>query len=168
LEIKSAHEEKTKAIDLEKQAVERVNEELKEVMATRDSALEEKYSLEAKIDQQKDEIEKLELELSRSQDDVSCRKMIVDDLSRVLLEHEKESADMATKMTLLMNQIMENDTQLGIKRKYTGLRIGTIRNHPCVFYFMEGANKDEYFMVIDEKSTTKTINVEFIDQFSED
>lgn len=63
---------------------------------------------------------------------------------------------------------MENDASNGIKRKYTALRVGTIRNHPCVFYFIEGKAKDEFFLVIDSKSETKTINVELIEQFSED
>ena len=63
---------------------------------------------------------------------------------------------------------MENDVSSGMKRKYTALRVGTIRNHPCVFYFVEGENKDEFFLVIDSKSETKTINVDLIDQFSED
>lgn len=168
LEIRAAQEEKNKAIALEKQAVDRVNEELKEVMDTRDVALEEKYSLESKIEGQSGEIEELKLSLHRSKEDVSCRKMIIDDLSQAMLGHEKESAEMASKMTLLMNQIMENDKETGIKRKYTALRVGTIRNHPCVFYFVEGNAKNEFFMVIDEKATTKTINVEFVDQFCED
>lgn len=76
---------------------------MQEMRETRDKALEEKYLLEEKIDGQKEEIENLNLSLSRTKDDVECRKLIIEELSKAILGHEKESAEMATKMTLLMN-----------------------------------------------------------------
>lgn len=50
--------------------------------------------------------------------------------------HEKESAEMASKLTLLKNQILENDADTGMNRKYTAVRIGTLRNYPCTFSFV--------------------------------
>jgi hypothetical protein len=59
--------------------------------------------LEGQIDRQKEENDNLTLQLQRTKEDVNCRKLIIDDLSQSIMAHEKESADMATKMTLLMN-----------------------------------------------------------------
>ena len=66
-------------------------------------------------------------------------------------------------MTLLKNQILESDTEDGMKRKYTAVRVGTIRYYPCSFSFVEGAGHREYFMVIDSKQATITVNVDHID-----
>ena len=53
-------------------------------------------------------------------------------------------------------------------RKYTAVRVGTIRYHPCTFSFVEGAARNEYFVVVDSKQATTTINVDHIDQFAQD
>ena len=53
-------------------------------------------------------------------------------------------------------------------RKYTAVRVGTIRYHPCTFSFVEGAARHEYFVVVDSKQATTTINVDHIDQFAQD
>ena len=55
--------------------------------------------MEAVVDAQKDKIEKLEIDLKRAREDVECRKMIITDLGESMLHHEKESAEMAQKLT---------------------------------------------------------------------
>ena len=82
-------------------------------------------------DEQKTEIEKLTVSLQRAKDDVECRKMIIDEMSQSMLRHEKESMDMASKLTLMKNQIMENDAIGGMMRRYAAVRLGKIRHHPC-------------------------------------
>ena len=39
------------------------------------------------------------LELQRSQEEVQCRKAMIDELSKSLLDHEAESMQMATKLS---------------------------------------------------------------------
>ena len=63
---------------------------------------------------------------------------------------------------------MESDTDYGMKRKYTAVRVGTLRYYPTSFAFVAGAEPREYFLVIDSKQATITVNVEQIDQFIED
>ena len=75
---------------------------------------------------------------------------------------------MATSLTLLKNQILENDASDGMNSKFTAVRHGKIRYHPCSFSFFKGAQKNEYFMVVDSKQSTVTINIDNVDQFHED
>ena len=39
----------------------------------------------------------------RAKEDVECRKLIIDEMSKSMLHHEKESMDMAQKLTLMKN-----------------------------------------------------------------
>lgn len=47
-----------------------------------------------------------------------------------LLDHEKESADMATKMAALKNAMMQNDLAVGMARKFGAVKITTFSNNP--------------------------------------
>lgn len=69
--------------------------------------------------------------MARAKDDVDCRKQIIDEMSNSMLHHEKESMEMASKLTLMKNQIMENDVCNGMSHRYAAVRLGTIRHHPC-------------------------------------
>jgi len=55
-------------------------------------------------------------------EDVLCRKMIIEEMNENMLAHERESSEMATKLTLMKNQIMENDTANGMEKKYGAVR----------------------------------------------
>ena len=50
--------------------------------------------------------------------------------------------------------------------RYAAVRLGTIRHHPCTVEFVKG-EEDEYFMVVDGRHETVTINFGNIDQFTE-
>lgn len=47
-----------------------------------------------------------------------------------LLEHEKESADMATKMAALKNAMMQSDMAVGMARKFGAVKLTTFNNNP--------------------------------------
>ena len=49
-----------------------------------------------------------------------------------LMKHEKDSAEMAQKLTLMKNQIMEHDAFKGMTRKYAGIKINTMKDIPVV------------------------------------
>jgi hypothetical protein len=71
--------------------------------STRDTLVQEKNTLEAFQDSQRNEIDRLETEVARAKEDVVCRKLIIDELSKNMLHHERESMDMAQKLTLMKN-----------------------------------------------------------------
>lgn len=83
--------------------IEKAKEELNEVISARDSLIMEKNKLELFQDELKQKIEDLETDLARARDDVNCRKMIIDDMSKSMLAHEQESMEMAQKLTLMKN-----------------------------------------------------------------
>ena len=84
-----------------------------------------------------------------------------------MMNHERESMEMANKLTLMKNQIMENDIAYGMMKRHPAVRLGKIRHHPCTIEFVQGEEEDDYFMVIDGRHETITINLNNIDQFSE-
>ena len=70
------------------------------------------------------------------------RKLVIDEMGQSMLAHEKEEADLAQKLTLMKNQIMENDTGFGMSKRYGCVRKGwgglqsvacTVSKHVLVF-----------------------------------
>ena len=135
--------------------------------------MQQKNKLEGDHDEQKAVIEKLEEQCQRAKEDVECRKLIIDEMSQSMLFHERESMEMAQKLTLMKNQIMETDAANGMQRRFAAVRLGTIRHHPCTVQFMEGVpnanNQDDagFYMVIDGRYETTTIDCNNIDSFNE-
>ena len=68
--------------------MERSNTELTEVREDRDDLIQEKNKLMTFQDSQRTEIERLEIELTRAKEDVACRKLIIDEMSKSMLGHE--------------------------------------------------------------------------------
>lgn len=130
-EIKVSKEEKAKALAERDESITRASSELNEVREARDALNEQKNKLESFHDGQRSEIDRLETEVARAREDVDCRKLIIDEMSKSMLGHEKESMEMAQKLTLMKNQIMENDAAGGMMHRYAAVRLGTIRHHPC-------------------------------------
>ena len=68
---------------------------------------------------------------------------------------------------------METDAANGMQRRFAAVRLGTIRHHPCTVQFMEGVpsaiNEDDagFYMVIDGRYETTTIDCNNIDSFNE-
>ena len=60
MEVKEAHELKKKEVQKMQDNIDEINNELKEVRDKRDMLYDEKYQVEAVVDEQKDKIEKLE------------------------------------------------------------------------------------------------------------
>lgn len=69
----------------------------------RDANIQEKFKLEQFSDGQQAEIERLKTEVQRAREDVECRKLIIDEMSKNMLAHETESMEMAQKLTLMKN-----------------------------------------------------------------
>ena len=113
-----------KAVQEEAEKTESVRQELNSVREKSDQLYDEKFKVEEVVDAKNVAIEKLELELQRAHEEVGVRKMVIDEMGQSMLAHEKESADMAQKLTLLKNQIMENDTGFGMSKRYGAVRKG--------------------------------------------
>jgi len=58
---------------------------------------------------------------------------------------------------------MENDVAFGMMKRHPAVRLGKIRHHPCTIEFVQGEEEDDYFMVIDGRHETITINLNNID-----
>lgn len=57
---------------------------------------------------------------------------------------------------------MENDAAGGMMHRYAAVRLGKIRHHPCTIEFVKGEEED-FFMVVDGRHETITINFNNID-----
>jgi hypothetical protein len=61
-----------------------------------------------------------------------CRKLIIEQMTQSMMKHEKESAEMADKMSSLKNQLMLVASEDGLKQKFAGVRIGKISDTACM------------------------------------
>lgn len=95
-----------------------------------------KFELEEKIDLQQQTITSLEMELQKVTDEAELRKTVEEQLSKNLLKHENDSMQMAEKLTVMKNQMLEYDRFMGMNRKYGAVRIQTIKNTPVTFQFL--------------------------------
>lgn len=86
--------------------------------------------IEETIDAKNDRILQLEKELQRKTDEVNLRKEVIDSMSESLMRHEHDSAELAQKLVLLKNQIMEHSVGQAIKRKYAGVKSGALKGVP--------------------------------------
>ena len=98
----------------------------------------EKMSLKDEIFKKEEENEKITSELislerdyQLARDEVDLRKSIVDSMGENLIKHESESMQMAQKLTLMKNEIMEYDKYVGMNRKYGAVRQGSSRLYAC-------------------------------------
>ena len=130
-DLKAEKEERQKNESEMQSKISSANDELGEVREARDALLQEKNKLDAFTFEQRDKIYKLEKEVQKHKDDVQCRKQIIDEMAKNMLAHEQESMDMAQKLTLMKNQIMENDAANGMMKRHPAVRLGRIRHHPC-------------------------------------
>lgn len=80
-----------------------------------------------------------------------------------MIRHETESADLAQKLTLMKNQIMEFNMGVGMNKKYAAVKIGTIKHMPVSLEFIEPENNQQIFLVIDSRTQEVTINIDNID-----
>lgn len=53
------------------------------------------------------------------------------------MKHETESMQMAQKLTLMKNQILEYDRYVGMNRKYGAVKINALKNLPVTLEFIE-------------------------------
>ena len=78
-----------------------------------------------------EEIKRLEKSLQLASDEVHLRKTIVDSMGENLIKHESESMQMAQKLTLMKNQIMDYDKHVGMNRKFGAVKHGGLKVQAC-------------------------------------
>lgn len=47
------------------------------------------------------------------------------------MRHEEESAMMAETLSMMKQQMMENETGYGMEKKFGCVKVGTLRSTPC-------------------------------------
>lgn len=108
-----------KIADFEKEAA-RLAEE-------RNNEMDSKLKIETIIDEKNEKILQLEKELARKEDEVNLRKEVIDSMGDSLMKHETESRELASKLVMLKNQIMENDIGRNIGRKFAAVKLGMMK-----------------------------------------
>lgn len=64
---------------------------------------------------------------------MELRRVVEERLSNNLLKHENESMEMAQKITLMKNQMLEYDRFVGMNRKYGAVKVQTLKSTPITF-----------------------------------
>ena len=90
--------------------------------------MDRKLKIETVIDEKNERITQLERELTRKEDEVNLRKEVIDSMGASLMKHETESRELASKLVMLKNQIMENDIGRNIGRKFAAVKLGMMKS----------------------------------------
>jgi chromosome segregation ATPase len=90
--------------------------------------MDSKLKIETVIDEKNEQIAQLERELARKEDEVNLRKEVIDSMGASLMKHETESRELASKLVMLKNQIMENDIGRNIGRKFAAVKLGMMKS----------------------------------------
>ena len=61
-------------------------------------------------------------------------------MSSSLLRHEQESKELAEKLTIMKNQIMETQVGKAIKKKFPAIKIGSLKSEPAFVLFKNQSN----------------------------
>ena len=72
-----------------------MRKELESIREKHDQLSDEKFKVEEIVDKRNAAIERLQLELQRSKEEVDTRKLVIDEMGKNMLEHEKEEAELA-------------------------------------------------------------------------
>ena len=101
--------------------------EHKEVLAQRNAEMDKNLKTGELIDSLHAQIRELELELQRKSDEANLRKDVIDSLSNSLMKHEKQSGELAQKLALMKNQIIENSIGSGLGKKFAAVKVGKLK-----------------------------------------
>jgi hypothetical protein len=105
------------------------------------------------IDQKDEQIKTLERDLVRKSDEANLRTEVINSLSQSLIVHETNQRELASKLVIMKNQIMETDIGRSIGRKFAAVRIGLIKNMqmtPVSIEFTK-VSGTEYTMTIESR-----------------
>ncbi len=71
------------------------------------------------------------LDNQRLTDEIESRKVMIEQMSANLMHHETESAELAQKLSILKQQMMDNDAGYGLSKKFGCVRIGRLKDTVC-------------------------------------
>jgi hypothetical protein len=94
------------------------------VMEEKNALLDKILKIEEVIDGKNERIAQLEKEYQRKADEAELRREVIDSMSQSLMAQESVQRDLATKMVMMKNQILENDAGKSIGRKFGAIKIG--------------------------------------------
>lgn len=97
--MKERDEDFKNKLNAEQEKIIELKQELVKIQQQRDELYDVKQSFESTLDGKDKAMNQVWLELQRSQEEVQCRKAMIDELSKSLLDHEAESMQMATKLS---------------------------------------------------------------------
>ena len=97
--MKERDEDFKNKLNAEQEKIIEIKQELVKIQQQRDELYDVKQSFESTLDGKDKAMNQVWLELQRSQEEVQCRKAMIDELSKSLLDHEAESMQMATKLS---------------------------------------------------------------------
>ena len=131
-ELKEKEQEFERKLVIEQVKFEEVKKEMMEKKEQQDLLFEEKFKFEGILCGKDMRTRHLELEILRATEEISCRKIVIEQMTTNLLSHERESEELASKLSLMKTQIIENETGYGMEKKFGCVKINSIRkNEVC-------------------------------------
>lgn len=106
--------------------------------------------------------------MQRGKEEVMCRKLIIDQMTKSMMDHERESAEMADKLSSLKSQLMLVASEDGLREKFSCVKIGRVSDVAATLQMVMDEKTNDFHMIISTKKEVLTINFENIEVFHED
>lgn len=113
----------------------KVAQELAEVQADKEKFYLEKIKIESSLDGKDNNIVEIRQQLKQCQEDSADKSLVIEHLQQAMLNHEEESAQLANKLSMLKQQMMDNETGYGMEKKFGCVKVMTLRSVPCTVSF---------------------------------
>ena len=78
-----------------------------------------------------DNIAVIKSHLNEALESVKDKDALIAVMQQQLIAHEEESAQLANKLSVMKQEMMENEMGFGMDKKFGCVRIHTLRNSPC-------------------------------------
>ena len=103
--------------------IQRLKDESADVFTARNVDMDKLLKVEEIIDGKQEKINQLEKELSRKNDEIECRRDVIESMSASLMKHEKENRELVSKLVLIKNQILDNEIGSGSERTFGAVKL---------------------------------------------
>lgn len=121
-------------VDDLKKEVEQVTIEKEVQSGLKNIEIDKNLKLLREIDDKNEQILILEKDNLKKTEDDKLRREIVDTMSTSLLRHEQESRELAEKLTIMKNQIMETQVGRAIRKRFPAIKIGSLKSSPAFVF----------------------------------
>ena len=167
VELKTVEEEFNYKLEIETKKSQALTDELDEVRLQKQAIYAEKDQIEQSKIQMENQIVAGKQQMLMKHQEIANFEKVLGSLQVTLMERDKECQQLVNKLTQMKQQIIDNEHQHSVLKKFGAVKIGAFSKTACTMGYLTIADQTphQYFLLIDSKSSEISINCENIESF---